>query len=74
VKTTINELVRELLELTGSSLTPEYRDQQMFVTNRVGSTEKAEAEIGFRATVPLRDGLQSVVEWRREQAREAQIV
>ena len=35
------------------------------MTNRVGSTEKAEAHLGFKATVPLRDGLRSVVEWRK---------
>jgi UDP-glucose 4-epimerase len=66
VKTTINELVTELLDITGSTLRPEYRPQeQMFVTHRVGSTEKAERLLGFRATKPLREGLRSVVEWRR---------
>jgi UDP-glucose 4-epimerase len=64
VKTTINELVHELLALTGSTLQPEYRDQPMFVTHRVGSTEKAAAEIGFVATTRLAEGLRSVVEWR----------
>jgi UDP-glucose 4-epimerase len=67
VKTTINELLRLLLRETGSTLTPEYRPQeQMFVTHRVGSTEKAERLLGFRATVPLEDGIRSVVEWRRQ--------
>ena len=65
VKTTINELVHDLLELTGSPLRPEYRDEQMFVTNRVGSTARAADEIGFVARVPLRQGLQSVIDWRR---------
>jgi UDP-glucose 4-epimerase len=66
VKTTINELVKDLLDITGSTLRPEYRPQeQMFVTHRVGSTEKAERLLGFRATKPLREGLESVVEWRR---------
>jgi UDP-glucose 4-epimerase len=73
VKTTINELVGHLLELTGSSLKPEYRDEQMFVTNRVGSTDKAAADLGFLAKVPLREGLQSVVDWRRaDETRAAQ--
>jgi len=67
IKTTINELVEILLELTGSDLKPEYRPQeQSFVTHRVGSTEKAERMLGFRATVDLKDGLRSVVEWRRQ--------
>jgi UDP-glucose 4-epimerase len=72
VKTTINELVEMLLELTGSDLRPEYRPQeQMFVTHRVGSTERAERALGFRARVELREGLRSVVEWRRGDRRAA---
>jgi UDP-glucose 4-epimerase len=67
VKTTIRELVDRLLEITGSNLEPEYRPQeQMFVTHRVGSTEKAEDLLGFRAAISLDDGLRSVVAWRRE--------
>jgi UDP-glucose 4-epimerase len=69
VQTTINQLVQHLLALTGSTLQPEYRpNEQMFVTNRVGSTELAKKLIGFEATVPLLDGLRSVVEWRRQGA------
>jgi nucleoside-diphosphate-sugar epimerase len=66
VKTTITELADLLLAITGSDQRPEYRPQeQMFVTHRVGSTEKAEALLGFRATVPLEEGLRSIVEWRK---------
>jgi UDP-glucose 4-epimerase len=72
VKTTINELVQLLLQLSDSDLEPEYRpEEQMFVTHRVGSTEKAEELLGFRATVPLEEGLASVVEWRRRDQRVA---
>jgi UDP-glucose 4-epimerase len=76
VKTTINELVMMLLEITGSNLQPEYRPQeQMFVTHRVGSTEKADQQLGFRARVPLAEGLRSVVEWRqRDQQAVAEAV
>lgn len=67
IKTSINELTQMLLEITGSDLRPEYRPQeQMFVTHRVGSTEKAEQLLGFRAGIPLAEGLRSVVEWRRQ--------
>jgi UDP-glucose 4-epimerase len=67
VQTTINELVERLLALTGSDVKPEYLPQeQMFVTNRVGSTELAEELIGFRATVQLDEGLASVIDWRQE--------
>jgi UDP-glucose 4-epimerase len=66
VKTTINELVERLLQITGSTLTPEHFPQeQMFVTHRVGSTDKAERLLGFRATIALDEGLRSVVDWRR---------
>jgi UDP-glucose 4-epimerase len=68
VKTTIDELVRRLLVLTGASLEPEYRPQeQMFVTERVGSTERARHRIGFEARIGLDEGLQSVVAWRHGQ-------
>ena len=67
VETTIAELVDALIEETGSELEPEYLPgEQMFVTRRVGSTEAAERDLGFRAEIPWRDGLRTVVEWRRE--------
>jgi UDP-glucose 4-epimerase len=66
-KTTINELVDKLLRLTGSSLRPEYHPQEhIFVTHRLGSTEKAEKLLGFQASIPLDEGLASVVRWRQQ--------
>jgi UDP-glucose 4-epimerase len=66
--TSINELVAMLLELTGSPLQPEYRPQeQSFVTHRIGSVDKAERLLGFRAETPLRDGLAKVIAWRKAQ-------
>jgi UDP-glucose 4-epimerase len=66
VETTIAELVTALLEETGTALEPEFRPgEQMFVTRRVGSTEAAERDLGFRAQIPWRDGLRTVVEWQR---------
>ena len=66
VKTSIDELVAQLLTLTGSRLVPEYQpEEQMFVTHRVGSTGKAERLLGFVAQVPLEEGLRSVVAWRQ---------
>ena len=66
IKTTIRELVDELLATTGSDLVPEYRqEEQMFVTHRVGSTELAEQLTGFRSEIDYSEGLRSVVDWRR---------
>jgi UDP-glucose 4-epimerase len=68
IGTSINELVQLLLELTGSALQPEYRAEvQSFVTHRIGSTDKAAELLGFRAGIPLREGMQSVVQWRTAQ-------
>ncbi|MGC9398908.1 MAG: NAD-dependent epimerase/dehydratase family protein [Anaerolineae bacterium] len=65
VETSINELVHLLLDLTGSELRPTYRPQaHMFVSHRVGSTEKAEELLGFQAEVGLREGLQTLLRWR----------
>jgi UDP-glucose 4-epimerase len=64
-RTTINELSRMLLDITGSRLEPTYLPQeQMFVKNRVGSIERAQQAMGFHAEIPLRAGLESVVQWR----------
>ncbi len=72
VKTSIDELVAQLLALTGSRLVPEYQpEEQMFVTHRVGSTGKAERLLGFVAQVPLEEGLRSVVAWRQSDSASA---
>lgn len=64
-RTSINELVDMLLELSGSPLKPEYRQPDRFyVTDRLGSTEKAERMLGFRASIPLIDGLRDLIQWR----------
>ena len=66
IGTTINDLVDILLELTGSGLEPEYLPQeQSFVTYRIGSTEKAEELLKFKASTPLLEGLRQVIEWRK---------
>jgi UDP-glucose 4-epimerase len=66
IGTSVNELVGSLLQLTNSSLQPEYRPaQHAAVTRRIGSTEKAERLLGFCATTPLLDGLRRVVAWHQ---------
>jgi UDP-glucose 4-epimerase len=64
-RTSLKELCELILEVTGSSLSIKYEPAgKTFVTNRIGSTKKAEKEIGFRTTVELRDGLERLIEWR----------
>lgn len=65
-RTSIKELCQMLLDLTGSDLEIQYEPAgQTFVTNRIGSTEKAEKEIGFRTQIDLQEGLRKLIEWRR---------
>ncbi|MBW3570230.1 MAG: NAD-dependent epimerase/dehydratase family protein [Gemmatimonadetes bacterium] len=64
-RTSLRELAEMVLELTGSDQSIQYEPAgKTFVTNRIGSTEKAEREIGFRTTVELREGLAKLIEWR----------
>lgn len=65
VGTTLKDLAEMILELTGSNLEIDYcPKEQMFVTKRIGSTEKAEKELGFKASVGLKDGLSKLIQWR----------
>lgn len=69
IGTTIKELTELLLELTNSDLEIQYEPAgTTFVTNRIGSTEKAEADLDYKWTIELEDGMQSLIEWRREDA------
>lgn len=68
VQSSLLTLANMLIDLTGSDLKPEFQDARPgFVTNRVGSPDLAAAELGFRSTVDLRDGLRMLIDWRREQ-------
>jgi UDP-glucose 4-epimerase len=65
-KTSVAELARLVLELTGSIVAVQHEPAgATFVKNRIGSTERAAREIGFRAQTGLRDGLLQLIEWRR---------
>ncbi len=73
IRTSIKELAELVLEVTGSDVGITYEPGGMtFVKNRIGSTEKAAAEIGFEAKVALRDGLRDLIEWRRGHAGEVE--
>jgi len=69
VATSLNELVRLLLRLTGSGLTPEYRSDPGRVRS-AGSTEmrfsreKAAVRLGWAPEVSIEDGLGRLIAWR----------
>jgi UDP-glucose 4-epimerase len=64
-RTSLRELAEMILEITGSSQQIQYEPQgKTFVTNRIGSTDRAARDLGFRTTVELREGLERLIEWR----------
>jgi UDP-glucose 4-epimerase len=71
-RTSLKELAETLLEITGSTKSINYapRSQATLVRNRVGSPKRAIAEIGFTAQIGLREGLQKLIEWRKNHKAE----
>jgi len=70
VRTSIKELVDMVIELTQFRQVPRYEPAGLtFVKNRIGSPERAIAELGFKAQVPLCEGLQKLISWRSELKR-----
>jgi len=59
---TVRDVVLTLLELTRSPFQPEFKDIQVPMVRRVGSSEKAARLLDWRASVPFRDGMSLVVE------------
>jgi UDP-glucose 4-epimerase len=67
IKTSIKQLTEIILKIYKSDLPIEYKPEgTTFVTNRIGSIEKAERELGFKAKISLEDGLKKLIEWRTE--------
>ena len=64
----ICSLCKLLLDVMNSQLNPKYvplpdERKNVEVTRRLADTSKAAALIGFRANIPLREGLQTLVRW-----------
>lgn len=71
IQTTIKELTEVILEIIQSDLKIQYEPEgTTFVKNRVGCPKKAETEIGFKAEVGLREGLEKLIEWRKNHKEE----
>lgn len=69
VQVSIRELCDLILELKRSDLKVEFRpysadDARRLVQNRIGSTRRAQEELGFAYTYGLREGLQRLIAWR----------
>ena len=73
-RTSLKELAEMLLEITGCERPINYapRSQATLVRNRIGCPKKASQEIGFTATLNLREGLQRLIEWRRSHKEEVE--
>jgi UDP-glucose 4-epimerase len=66
IQTSIKELCELILKITGKDYEIQFEPTgQTFVTNRVGSTDKAKNDLGFEAKISLEQGLRSLIEWRR---------
>ena len=64
-RTSISQLAEMLLDLTGSDVGVEYEPAGLtFVRNRIGDPKRASVDLGFDSTVELREGLESLIEWR----------
>ena len=67
-RTSLAELASLLIEITGCRKPVDYapRSQATLVRNRIGCPKRAAAEIGFTAGIGLREGLEHVIQWRRD--------
>ncbi|NOT35771.1 MAG: NAD-dependent epimerase/dehydratase family protein [Saprospiraceae bacterium] len=70
VQTSIRELCDKILQLKNSSLLVKYvpyseDDARQFVQNRIGSRLKSETELNFRYKYSLEEGLEKLINWRK---------
>ncbi len=71
-RTSLKELAEMLLELTGCQKPIQYapRSQATLVRNRIGSPKLAKEDIGFDASIDLKEGLRRLIEWRNSHKEE----
>lgn len=71
VQTNVKHLCNTMLKLKNSDLKIKYipyssDDARQLVQNRIGSTEKAEQELGFKYKYSLEEGLKELIKWREK--------
>ncbi len=73
-RTSLRELAEMLLQLTGcrEPIRTAPRSQATLVRNRIGSPLRAAEELGFRAAIGLREGLERLIEWRAQHKEEVE--
>jgi len=69
IQTTVKTLCDTILKLKKSSMKVIYKpysadDARALVQNRIGSTAKAEKEIGYKHKYSLKEGLKKLIRWR----------
>ena len=74
VRTSLKELAKMLVELTDCRLPIRYapRSQATLVRNRIGDPSRAREEIGFEASMSLREGLKELIAWRKAHITEVE--
>jgi len=73
-RTSLKELAEMLIQITGCNQPIKYveRSQATLVRNRIGSPDKAIKEIGFKARIDLKQGLQDLIKWREDHIEEVE--
>jgi UDP-glucose 4-epimerase len=66
-RTSLKEIAEKLLHLTGSNQPINYApaSRATLVRNRIGCPKRASEGLGFDALIPLDDGLQELIVWRK---------
>lgn len=66
IQTSLKELCRLVLRISGSNLEPEYKEARKVanISARQAATEAAEQALGFRFRIKLEQGLREVIDWR----------
>lgn len=72
VQTSIKQLCDLILQLRQSDLKVQYNpydeeDARRLVQNRIGCPKKATSDLNFTYQIGLKEGLQSLIEWRQQQ-------
>ena len=66
IGTSIKQLTERIVKLYGSDAKIKYEPAGLtFVTNRIGTIEKAERDLGFRWQDDLDEGLNRLIQWRK---------